>query len=137
MKSKSKVIIVILSVLLSASVIYNIRILSLSPDIPPAVSPEDIIVLRDNVPDEDAAIGIAKVIFKVYTGVELNDDDFSCCEGENEWQVHLKNEGDFDENILVSDDSGVFINKYTGTIKRVLISENAVESYMKLKAEYK
>ena len=129
MRYKAKIIIIILSILLSASIIYNIKILS--------VLPENIIVLRKNVPDEEAAIGIAKVIFKVYTGVEFNDDDFSCAEDETGWQVHLKNRGDFDENVMTLDDSGVFINKYDGTIEFVSIGENDAEDYMKLKAEYK
>ena len=120
MKSKTKIIIVILSVL-SYIIIYNIKMLSVTPN---------------NVIDKDAAIDIAKITFKEYTNIEFSDDDFSCAEDENGWQVHLKNRGDFDENVMTLDDSGVFINKYTGTIEFVSIGENAAEEYMELKDKY-
>lgn len=88
------------------------------------------------VPDEETAIEIAQVMFKVYTGYELDKDDFAVVSGDTQWQVHLKNEADFGEPGIVDDDSGVTINKQDGTIISVHDSAGSVECYFKLKAKY-
>lgn len=88
------------------------------------------------VPDKEAAIEIAQVVFKVYTGFEIDKNDFAVVADKETWHVHLKNKEDFGEPVIANDDSGVTINKQDGTITRVVATEGMVEDFFKLKAMY-
>lgn len=118
-------IISILALLLLISICYIIQIYKHNPI--------NVCLFNPCVNNEETAITITKAIIEEKYDYTFDMDDFVACEDVYNWQVHLKNEEDFDERVIVNDDSGVYINKQNGTIERIFIYEKDIEKYFKLK----
>ncbi|HIU56433.1 MAG TPA: hypothetical protein IAA61_01305 [Candidatus Ornithomonoglobus merdipullorum] len=99
---------------------------------------------RPCVPNEETAIRLAQIACKSYWNIDIEKDAFVAIHGNHEfndeWQIRLKNDYDFNEDLykghIISNDSGVFINTQDGTIKRFMIYDNEITSYYELKELY-
>ena len=137
MKKQTKYIIIYILMVLVLSMTAHIVTLYIS-------QPTVTALWKPCVPNEESAIKIAQIICKAYWDIEIEEEAFiAVCGKYNfnfEWQVRLKKEYDFnkkiDENYIVSDDSGIFINAQDGTISRVMIYKDDIDSYYELKRLY-
>ena len=106
--------------------------------------PTALTLWRPCVPDEESAIRLAQIVCKSYYGIDVEADAFVAIHWDYEftdiWQVRLKKDYDFNaklyEGLIISDESGVFINSQDGTVTNVLINDRDITEYYELKSQY-
>lgn len=105
--------------------------------------PTALTLWRPCVPDEEAAIRLAQIVCKSYWGIDVEADAFVAIHWDHEftdsWQVRLKKDYDFNaelyEGLIISDESGVFINSQDGTVTSVWIDDSDITEYYELKSQ--
>ena len=95
-----------------------------------------LINLKDTVPDEETAVKMAQVIYKMATDIDFETSEFKCIKCENnEWNVYLRDYKEEAGEYVVMGERGIYINKTFGTLVQINISESAVQSYLQQKEE--
>ena len=106
-----------------------------------ARSDSDGICLKQSVPNADAAVSIAQLVCRSYTGMDVEADAFiSEYDTEKDvWKVRLKSERDFDSTYSswFEREHAIYIEGGDATVLKMSINTNDIEKYYEIKALYK
>lgn len=105
-----------------------------------ARSDSDGICLKQSVPNADAAVSIAQLICRSYTGMDVEDEAF-VPEYDTEkdvWKVRLKSERDFDSTYSswFEREHAIYIEGGDATVLKASINTRAIKEYYETKALY-